>query len=711
MEPVQNLFTNLSVAKKLICGFGLVLLLTLGVAATGFVAVDEILGRAQQIEQLSSVNASILAARGAERDYALTRQQSSADALHTSLQRLGSELTGLAATSSTQERAYLTRIQQAADEYGRQFDRYMQLIERGMALRTRMQDAAQVSREEFEFIELDMYDAVRVLRLEYLTRIQQAADEYGRQFDRYMQLIERGMALRTRMQDATQVSREEFEFIELDMYDAVRVLRLEGDRLKGSDPLTVAEATSGLTKQILDMRTQENLFVANSSDAAAKSWSELHANVVAIGSNLKIWLNDDQQASMDKALVELEHYRSAFDEFRQNRAERIALEGSMAQQSEVVIAAANEALDNASNAMQQQRRSSYLLLGVIGTLAIFVGLLAATMISRMIVGPLRTTVQQAQRVASGDLTHSQPSSRRDEVGQLQDAMHGMTQSLRNLIGRIGGGVSQIAAAADQLSAVTAQTSAGVQTQRVETEQVATAMHEMAATVQEVARNAEQASIAARQADQQARQGDRVVQDAVGQIGNLAGEVDQSAHAIEALHAESGRIGSVLEVIRAVAEQTNLLALNAAIEAARAGEQGRGFAVVADEVRALARRTHDSTEEIEGLIANLQRVAQQAVEQMQSSRSLTQRTVDLANEAGVALGRITESVSTIEQMNQQIAAAAEQQSAVAENISESVTRVRDIGDQSASATEQTASASAELARLGVELQELVRQFRT
>ncbi|WP_375708251.1 methyl-accepting chemotaxis protein [Pseudomonas sp. SCT] len=290
-------------------------------------------------------------------------------------------------------------------------------------------------------------------------------------------------------------------------------------------------------------------------------------------------------------------------------------------------------------------------------------------------------------------------------------MHGMTQSLRNLIGRIGGGVSQIAAAADQLSAVTAQTSAGVQTQRVETEQVATAMHEMAATVQEVARNAEQASIAARQADQQARQGDRVVQDAVGQIGNLASEVDQSAHAIEALHAESGRIGSVLEVIRAVAEQTNLLALNAAIEAARAGEQGRGFAVVADEVRALARRTHDSTEEIEGLIANLQRVAQQAVEQMQSSRSLTQRTVDLANEAGVALGRITESVSTIEQMNQQIAAAAEQQSAVAENISESVTRVRDIGDQSASATEQTAGASAELARLGVELQGLVRQFRT
>lgn len=650
MEPVLNLFTNLSVGKKLIGGFGVVLLLTLGVASTGFIAVDEILGRAQQIEQLSSVNASILAARGAERDYALTRQQSSADALHTSLQQLNEELSGLTASSSAAERAYLTRISQAAQEYGQQFDRYMQLIERGVALRTRMQDAAQVSREEFEFIELDMYDAVRVLRL-------------------------------------------------------------EGDRLKGSDPLTVAEATSGLTKQVLDMRTLENVFVANSSDEAATSWSDLHGNVTTIGSNLKIWLNDDQKASMDKALAELDQYRLAFDEFRQNRGERLALERSMAQQSEVVIGAADEALANASKVMQQQRSSSYMLLGVIGALAILVGLLAATLISRMIVGPLRSTVQQAQRVAGGDLTYSEASSRRDEVGQLQNAMHGMTGSLRNLIGRIDGGVSQIASAADQLSAVTAQTSAGVQTQRVETEQVATAMHEMAATVQEVARNAEQASTAARQADQQARQGDLVVQDAVKQIGNLAGEVDHSAHAIEALHAESGRIGSVLEVIRAVAEQTNLLALNAAIEAARAGEQGRGFAVVADEVRALARRTHDSTEEIEGLIANLQRVAQQAVEQMQTSRDLTQRTVGLANEAGVALGRITESVSTIEQMNQQIAAAAEQQSAVAENISESVTRVRDIGDQSASATEHTASASAELARLGLELQELVRQFRT
>ncbi|WP_407692355.1 methyl-accepting chemotaxis protein [Pseudomonas xionganensis] len=287
----------------------------------------------------------------------------------------------------------------------------------------------------------------------------------------------------------------------------------------------------------------------------------------------------------------------------------------------------------------------------------------------------------------------------------------MSHSLRELIGRIGGGVSQIAAAAEQLSAITAQTSDGVQTQRLETEQTATAMQQMSATVQEVAQNAEQASQAAQGADQQAQQGNQVVQQAVAQVNRLAGEVEESAEAMAALSQESGRIGGVLEVIRNVAEQTNLLALNAAIEAARAGEQGRGFAVVADEVRALARRAQDSTEEIEKLIGGLQRMARAAVEKMDNSRNLTQQTVSLAGEAGAALGRITQAVSTIEQMNQQIAAAAEEQSAVADTISQSLTRVRDIGEQSASASEQTAASSAELARLGVELQGLVRQFRT
>lgn len=645
-----DIFANLSVGKKLLLGFAMVLLLTLGVAGTGFFAVDSIVTRSAQTNQLAAINAAILDARGQERDYALTRSDTSASALSATLDQLNQELDDLSEISDAQEQALLQQIRSDAADYARQFADYRVLIRKGVELRARMADAAQKSREEFEYIELDMYDAVRVLRL-------------------------------------------------------------EGDHLKGSDPLTIAEAASGLTKRILDLRTFENIFLGDNSQEAVDSWKEVYSDLTTIGTSLKTWLNDEQKATMDGALDALATYEQAFAEFRRNRAERIALEGAMIAQAQRVLDTADQALASANEAMQDQRSSAYLLLTIITGLAVILGLVAATVISRMIVVPLRYTVQLAQRVADGDLTQSEAVTRRDELGQLQQAMYGMTDSLRTLIGRISGSVGQIAAAAEQLSAVTAQTSVGVQKQREETDQVATAMHEMAATVQEVAQNAEQASSAARQADQQARQGDLVVKEAIGQIDSLSGEVEHSAHAIEELNTESGRIGSVLEVIRAVAEQTNLLALNAAIEAARAGEQGRGFAVVADEVRALARRTHDSTEEIEGLIGNLQRVAQKAVEQMQTSRDLTQRTVDLAGEAGIALGRITESVSTIEQMNQQIAAAAEEQSAVAENISESVTRVRDIGEQSASGSEQTAGASAELARLGVELQGLVARFRT
>ncbi|WP_425274890.1 methyl-accepting chemotaxis protein [Pseudomonas aegrilactucae] len=235
------------------------------------------------------------------------------------------------------------------------------------------------------------------------------------------------------------------------------------------------------------------------------------------------------------------------------------------------------------------------------------------------------------------------------------------------------------------------------------------MNEMAATVQEVARNAEEASEAALMADQQAREGDRVVGEAIAQIERLAAEVDHSSEAMGQLKAESDKIGSVLDVIKSVAQQTNLLALNAAIEAARAGEAGRGFAVVADEVRSLAQRTQQSTEEIEALIAGLQNGTQQVVTVMDNSRSLTGSSVELTRRAGTSLETITRTVSSIQAMNQQIAAAAEQQSAVAEEINRSVMNVRDVSDQTSAASEQTAASSVELARLGTHLQTLVARF--
>lgn len=640
-----RLLADLSVGKKLLSGFGLVLVLTLAVAATGFFAVDSVLERHAQVNQLSAIDAQILQTRRMERDFAIN----------------------------------------GTAEYAQQ-----------------VRDGLNQVRELIQQAQRDDLD---------LQGMEQATAEYLTQFEAFVEQQTIAREARQRMADASLEARGQFDLIEMDMYDAVRELRLQGDHLKGSDPLTLAETASGLSKRMLDLSSNESRYIIDGSAEALKEWQYISEEQTTIARNLTVWLNEQQKAAIETAVVALKTYQDAFASYRQVRQQTAAIEAAMLDKARAVLALAEQAKARQSEEMSADSRSVLVLLAVMGSAAVLLGICAALLITRLIVVPLRQTVTFAQRIAEGDLSQDIPQQRQDELGQLLAAMQGMTLSLRNLVVRIGGGVGQIAAAAEQLSAITAQTSVGVQTQKVETEQTATAMHQMAATVQEVAQNAEQASLAARDADMEAQQGNRVVQQAVDQIDSLASEVEQSAEAISALNQESARIGNVLEVIRSVAEQTNLLALNAAIEAARAGEQGRGFAVVADEVRALAKRAQDSTEEIESLIASLQRMAQGAVQQMESSRELTQQTVSLAGEAGEALGRITQAVSTIEQMNQQIAAASEQQSAVAEAINESVTRVRDIGEQSATATEQTAASSAELARLGGDLQALVRQFRT
>ncbi|MCD5975067.1 methyl-accepting chemotaxis protein [Pseudomonas sp. CDFA 550] len=343
-------------------------------------------------------------------------------------------------------------------------------------------------------------------------------------------------------------------------------------------------------------------------------------------------------------------------------------------------------------------------------LALLLGIFAAIIITRQITRPLQQTLEVVNRIASGDLTHTITIIRRDELGVLQQGIQRMGATLRDLISGIRDGVTQIASAAEELSAVTEQTSAGVNNQKIETDQVATAMQEMSATVHEVARNAEQASVAAANADTQARDGDKLVGEAITQIEKLASEVLRSSDAMTLLEQESDKIGKVMDVIKAVAEQTNLLALNAAIEAARAGEAGRGFAVVADEVRGLAQRTQQSTEEIESLIAGLQNGTRQVSQIMLGSRALTDNSVALTRKAGTSLESITQTVSSIQAMNQQIAAAAEQQSSVADEISRSIVSVRDVCEQTAEASEETAASSVELARLGGQLQMMVGHFK-
>lgn len=358
---------------------------------------------------------------------------------------------------------------------------------------------------------------------------------------------------------------------------------------------------------------------------------------------------------------------------------------------------------------QDSSRAEWIILLVTLT-GLAMGILFAIMITRGIVNPLGLLVRQANRIAEGDLSQDIKHQRQDELGQLMDQMQHMTLNLRQLVSELHQSATHIASSAEELSSVSEQSRSGVNQQRMELEQVSTAMNEMAATVQEVARHAETAFGSARTADGEASDGDQKVTLTISQIGKLSDEIRESLQTINQLEAESLNIGSILDVIKGVAEQTNLLALNAAIEAARAGEQGRGFAVVADEVRALAQRTQKATAEIETLIFGLQKKAQESVAMMEESTATALDTVTIANEAGASIHAITRSVSDIQQMNSQIATAAEEQSTVAEEINRSVFSIREVSDHSAAATEQTAASSAELARQGSELQRLISRFQ-
>ncbi|MBA1230914.1 HAMP domain-containing protein [Pseudomonas viridiflava] len=489
--------------------------------------------------------------------------------------------------------------------------------------------------------------------------------------------------------------------------EVLRVLSQEQDNSERMEEFT---NISQLKQQIHTARYQVQTYTLTGKEddeaAAITAINEALKEVQEIAKDQ----SDDNLQGLAPATQALQTYREQLGLFKdvQNKAQ--ARQEDMRATGDKLLASV-AALSSLQTAQRDsEAASSTTMLSGVAGLALLIGLLAAWTMTRQITAPLLETLIAAERIAQGDLSEDLNVERRDELGQMQRSMQAMTLGLRELIGGISDGVSQIASAAEQLSSVTEQTSAGVNSQKRETEQVATAMNEMAATVQEVARNAQDASQAAVQADQQARSGDEVVTQAIAQIEQLAREVVNSTAAMSQLKQESGKIVGVLDVIKSVSQQTNLLALNAAIEAARAGEAGRGFAVVADEVRSLAQRTQKSTEEIEDLIAALQTGTQQVATMLDSSRNLTDNSVELSRRAGSALGQITLTVATIQQMNEQIATASEEQSTVAEQINASVINVRDVSEQTATASNQTAASSAELARLGSHLKALVGRFR-
>ncbi|TNF32759.1 MAG: methyl-accepting chemotaxis protein [Gammaproteobacteria bacterium] len=354
------------------------------------------------------------------------------------------------------------------------------------------------------------------------------------------------------------------------------------------------------------------------------------------------------------------------------------------------------------------RNTILLIGGIVLVLALFI----ASLIARGIGRPLCAAVEAMNEIAAGegDLTKRLDDSGNNEISRLAGAFNHFAEKVRQMVSHVSASTAQLAAAAEEVSAITEETNRGVQQQQTETTQVVTAMNEMAATVQEVARHANEAASAATNADTASADGKKVVINTMKAIEDLSAEINSAASVISKLETDSENIGSVLDVIKGIAEQTNLLALNAAIEAARAGEQGRGFAVVADEVRTLASKTQQSTQEIQGMIEQLQSGARSAVKVMSESITRAEESVSKAAHAGSALESITRAVSQIRDMNAQIATAAEEQSAVAEEINRNIVSINDVVDQTAEGSRQTSIASGELARLAVQLQQLVGQFK-
>jgi len=334
-------------------------------------------------------------------------------------------------------------------------------------------------------------------------------------------------------------------------------------------------------------------------------------------------------------------------------------------------------------------------------------------IARSILLPLNSTSKALVNLSEGegDLTQTLSTSGKDEVTILVTAFNNFVRKIKDTVVKVEEVGKNVNISSRELSEITDTNKQQLESQHMETVQVSTAVNQMSATVLDIAANAEKAALAAKQADDEAQEGMLAMQDTTKAIQVLASNVSSATSVISQLETESQSIGSVIEVIKSIAEQTNLLALNAAIEAARAGEQGRGFAVVADEVRVLASRTQEATEEINKIIGKLQNQSVKAVQVMDENSENTKETMDKVNNAAKSLNTIVTSINEISDMNIQIASAAEQQSAAASEIDQSIVRIASLADESFKSGNQVAESSVSLASLGEQLDSLIDTFKT
>ncbi|UXZ99269.1 methyl-accepting chemotaxis protein [Pseudomonas phytophila] len=654
ISAMQARVANLGMAKKLGVGFTLVLLLTALVAAIGVWSLKSISAHFDGLNQMSSLNSGLLKVRLLEQEYALRSDPKIVEQLHVGVDELNALAEQLKSQSPASE-SRMTEVQQTLGAYRRSFDQFVDISQsKDIALEMASWSVSSVANN------LDVLQAG--LADDGAYGLKESKGEQGSEF----------------IEQANQVS--QVSKLMMQAMDEARV-RLDKSRKTGSGD----EVRTGKITQADD----------------AKALVEELKGVVK---------DEGYQTVLGEVSTHIVNFTEKLSEYTDLLDSEAKVSLQLAANATQVVEQVKQAYAAEDQSMQAQLTTNTLQIIGSSVVALLVGVMASLLITRLIVHPLRSVIATAQRIAAGDLSGSIDVRRKDEIGQLMLAMQQMGAGLSGIVSGLQAGIDQLASSAHSLSAVTEQTNREVSHQQEETEQVATAMNQMTASVHDVARNAEQAALAAQSADEKVDSGQTVVRQSLQRIEQLASSSASAIDSIENLSNEIQNIGTVLGVIKSVAEQTNLLALNAAIEAARAGEQGRGFAVVADEVRALARRTQQSTEEIERLVSSLRSGASASVAHIQSSGELVRLAVSDALQTESALGSIAAAVSMIQQMNQQIAAAAEQQTSVAEEINRSVTNIRASADQSALAMRGNAASSTELASLGTELKGMVGHFR-
>lgn len=441
-----------------------------------------------------------------------------------------------------------------------------------------------------------------------------------------------------------------------------------------------------------------------------------------LGTLVQVNQHDPALASQIQQLRD--EHRSLGDAYRRGRdafvsasgdpyAGDAAVKGIDRATSEQLSALVNQLRDSAliSSERISHAADREILTGTLVMIAagVLIGLLSLWLVNRNLINPIRHLIDHIANLSQGNFKERVDTGRADELGRLAVAANVLRDFLADTFTRLQRSTSDLDSASGELHAIAALMGQGTREQFSRTDQVATAMHEMSATAQEVARHAAEAARAADAADHSAQQGETMMRSTIQTITHMRGEISNTADVIRRLEADSGRIGKVLEVIKGISDQTNLLALNAAIEAARAGEAGRGFAVVADEVRTLARRTADSTAEIHQIIDSVQTGAVDAVRAIEGGQARSAEGVDQVTEAGSMLQRITQEVEAIRDMNRQIATAAEEQTSVAEDISRNLTEITAIATTNQDNVERTEKASQNLHRLSAQLTDVTHRL--